>query len=127
MPQRHRHAWTVIYHVQFYDIPTADYIYCDTYARVSTPAVPQRITAKIPHHLIQVAAVERDLRVGGQLEFEQRLRNFLDLAELFDKSSEIIGDPEYLSMCPLAAIELQYVVHHAIETLHVILNNRKQA
>src|SRR5580765_3078063 len=87
--QRRGHAWPVVYHVQFYNGPAADQIDGDADARLAAAAMPQCVAAEIPHHLIQIAAIERDFGVDRQLERDQGSGLFFDLAELLDEGFQI--------------------------------------
>src|SRR5574338_432697 len=68
-PQFRRHAGTIVHHVQFYSIALAFQADDDTDARLLPPAVPERVAAEIPHHLIELPAVEQHAWVG--LEFDR--------------------------------------------------------
>ena len=62
--QTGRDSGTIIDHFQFYSLAAVDRVDTDTNTAFLAPRMAQGVAAEIPHHLIQVAAVENDLRIG---------------------------------------------------------------
>ena len=88
--------------------------------------MPQRIAAKVPHDLVQVAVVERHLGLGIQLQPDDSPRYLLGLAELIGELVQEFADLEHLAMRAVTAVQLQDVLHHAVETLGVVVNDGEQ-
>src|SRR4051794_16241278 len=90
--ERGRDARTIVHHVQFYIGTLLDLVDRDPNAAFLPPAMPQGVSTQIPHHLIQVTAVEDDSRLRMQLEAENLGTDSLDLAELLHEKPEVIDD-----------------------------------
>src|SRR4249919_391757 len=67
---------------QFYPIRRVASAYGDPDAAGLALGIAQGIAAQIPHYLVQMAAVERDRRIGIGLQVDHVLGHLLDLAEL---------------------------------------------
>src|SRR5262249_32416751 len=121
-----RHSRPVVDNVQFYNTGRALQRHVHAYAGALAPAVAQRVATQIPHDLVEVAAVEEDLGVIDELDGEDSGVGLLDLGELLDERLQKIDQPEALAARALAAIQAQYVVHHAIEPLAVLADDGKE-
>src|SRR3954449_11773860 len=96
---------------QFYPIRRVTSAYGDPDAAVLALRIAQRVAAEVPHHLIQVTAVERDGRIHVDLEIHHLLADLFDLAELRDERAQERAHLKSLAMCAVAAIELEDVLH----------------
>src|SRR3972149_2699256 len=88
----------VVHHVQFYNTARALERGADHDAGGAAAAMPQRVAAEVPHHLVEMAAVEQDVRGRGQLDAKHAGIDLLDLGELLDEAGQKIGQPEALTM-----------------------------
>jgi len=122
-PRLEYHARPVVHHVQFYNTARALERDADHDAGGAAAAMPQRVAAQVPHHLVEMAAIGQDVRVRGQLDAKHAGVDLLDLGELLDEAGQKIGQPEALTMRALAAVQPQHIVHHAIEAPAVFVDD----
>src|SRR5688500_15507528 len=99
--QRRRHAGTIVHHVQFYNTAFAFQVHRNAYARFLALAVAQRVAAEVPHHLVEMTAVEQHARIGFEFDREDLGADLFDLAELLDKSLHEVRHPEALALRPV--------------------------
>src|SRR5690606_28262513 len=84
-------------------------------------AVAQRVPRQVPHHLVEVAAIEAHGGLEPELQPEQPRIDPFDAAELLHERAQELGERELLGERAVAAVQLQNVLHHAMETLRVVV------
>ena len=83
-------------------------------ASAEAAAMPKRVPAKVPHHLVEVTAIESYQRLRGTLDPEQVTLNSLDAAELISESSQELDNLKLLLVRTVSPVEPEHVLHHSV-------------
>src|SRR5688572_12141054 len=121
-----RYARTIVDHAQSYSIGARILIDPDDDAAGVASTIAQGVATQVPHHLIEMAAVEADRGLERHLQPQDLRIDALDTAELLGEGAQKVGNGKVLGERAVAPVELEHILHHAIEPLSVVVDDAQQ-